>query len=332
MGRDDDASPMSGASEPLLLESPVPAPHAESPGVPAPDEIAPDEIAPPAAPLVEPAASTSAFAAALRRAQHAQAPPADPGGAHDRTAVAPADDASPPAPGRRPRRFGEGDAALEALPPRLREKMTQQTSVPPESNPILARILIAAALLIVVIVGAFLVQRFLLRGATPGPGVERAGAVSPDAEGAVSAADTDAPPVNAADAPAGAATPAPAADRPAAASPAGEAPESTPVSPSAESPAATAEPAAPAAGAPTFSLGVGTYLNEARARAEQARLTENTPYPARVATVQDDGVAMYHVTMGSFPTRAAAERAASDLISRGLVDEARVIRVLPAAR
>jgi cell division septation protein DedD len=84
-----------------------------------------------------------------------------------------------------------------------------------------------------------------------------------------------------------------------------------------------------AAGAPvpatTFALSVGTYLNEARAREEQSKLSAGTNFTASVSTVQEDNVSMYRVMMGEFPTRGAAERAASDLISRGLVDEARVI-------
>jgi type II secretory pathway predicted ATPase ExeA len=316
----DDAASLSPlASEPPFFEHPVAAQLPESPAL-----SAPDDVAPPTAPIVEPAASTSAFAAALRRAQVAQAPPADTGAAHDAAVLA--DDTPPPAPVRRPRRLGEEDVAFETLAPRLREKMARHVDVPRESNPLLARIMIAAALLTLVIAGAFLVQRFLLRGAAPGPDVERAGAASPGSEGAGSAADAGG------GAPAGTATSTPPANDPVAQPPARGTPEPASATAPTGSPTPAPEPAAPPAGAPTFSLGVGTYLNEARARAEQARLTENTPYPARVATVQDDGVAMYHVTMGSFTTRVAAERAASDLISRGLVDEARVLRVAPADR
>jgi type II secretory pathway predicted ATPase ExeA len=85
--------------------------------------------------------------------------------------------------------------------------------------------------------------------------------------------------------------------------------------------AATASPVS----LPSYGIAVGTYLNEGRANAERTRLGENTQLVARVVTVAEDTVSMYRVVVGSFGDRISAERAASDLVQRGLVTEARVI-------
>ena len=85
----------------------------------------------------------------------------------------------------------------------------------------------------------------------------------------------------------------------------------------------TTPPARPSA--PAFDVAVGTYLNESRALAERTRLSENSTFPSRVVTVADDTSSVYRVVVGPFSDRTAAERAASDLIQRGLVTEARVI-------
>jgi general secretion pathway protein A len=78
-----------------------------------------------------------------------------------------------------------------------------------------------------------------------------------------------------------------------------------------------------------FGIAVGSYLDEGRANAERTSLTESTRLPSRIVTVAEDSVSFYRVVMGSFENRVSAERAASDLIRRGLVNEARVI---PLAR
>ena len=76
-----------------------------------------------------------------------------------------------------------------------------------------------------------------------------------------------------------------------------------------------------------FGIATGTFLNENRANAERTRLGESTALPARVVVVAEDTVNMYRVVIGSFGDRASAERAASDLVQRGLVTEARVVSV-----
>ncbi|MBI1796750.1 MAG: AAA family ATPase [Candidatus Eisenbacteria bacterium] len=100
----------------------------------------------------------------------------------------------------------------------------------------------------------------------------------------------------------------------------------TPASTGAASAApATAAPAAKAPAGNRFGIAVGTYLNPERANSERTSLSESTQLPARVVTAAEDSVATYRVVIGSFADRVAAERAASDLIRRGLVNEARVV-------
>jgi hypothetical protein len=106
------------------------------------------------------------------------------------------------------------------------------------------------------------------------------------------------------------------ADRPAATGAATVVPQ-----PSASPPVAKG----PAIATVRFGIAVGAYLNEDRAIAERTRLTESTRLPSRVVTVAEDSVPMYRVVMGSFANRVSAERAASDLVRGGLVNEARVI-------
>ncbi len=103
-----------------------------------------------------------------------------------------------------------------------------------------------------------------------------------------------------------------------------------PASPTAATPAKPAD-GTQAAAAPkrSYAIAVGTYLNEERANAERTKLGASTRLAVRVLTATDGGISVYRVVMGSYDSRGAAERAASDLIDRGLVDEARVI---PLAR
>jgi type II secretory pathway predicted ATPase ExeA len=87
----------------------------------------------------------------------------------------------------------------------------------------------------------------------------------------------------------------------------------------------------PAASRPLFGVAVGSYLNEDRAGQERTKLAASTRLPGRLLTVTEDNVAMYRVVLGAFEDRAAAERAASDLIEKGLVDEARVMALAKPA-
>jgi hypothetical protein len=327
------------------LNEDAPGPPAEAPAMaesnadvePAPrgEALPPSpEAVPEAEPAVQPAASTSPFAEALRRAHGAQADIADEATASGRAAAAlsGSPDTAPPAPSRAPRRFADDDAAFDALPPRLREKMNADSSSGREKNRLPMRLMIAVALLIVIVGGAVLTQRFFFAADAPAgdaatsvPGMAEpttvGSGVDPTGNASASGADRDAPEI---------AMPSPTAP-PAAAASASDAPERPTASPvrAAEPAPRAAAPEPPAATPPvpatTFALSVGTYLNEARAREEQSKLSAGTNFTASVSTVQEDNVSMYRVMMGEFPTRGAAERAASDLISRGLVDEARVI-------
>jgi cell division septation protein DedD len=95
----------------------------------------------------------------------------------------------------------------------------------------------------------------------------------------------------------------------------------------------TPAPVAPAtARQGSYAIAVGTFMNERRATAEQARLSESTNLATRVQTVREDSLSMYRVVVGSYPDRSAAERAATDLVQRGLVSEARVVSVSQGTR
>jgi hypothetical protein len=72
---------------------------------------------------------------------------------------------------------------------------------------------------------------------------------------------------------------------------------------------------------------VGTYLFEDVAAAERTKLASSTGLTGRLQTVRDGSETMFRLVLGSFDTRIVAERTASDLIARGLVDEARVVVV-----
>ena len=74
-----------------------------------------------------------------------------------------------------------------------------------------------------------------------------------------------------------------------------------------------------------FGVAVGTYMDEDRANAERTKLVASTSLPARVVPVTENDVTMYRIVMGSFESKQKAERTASSLIERGLVDEARVV-------
>ena len=95
---------------------------------------------------------------------------------------------------------------------------------------------------------------------------------------------------------------------------------------------ATGDPARPdvravPTGSPSFGIVVGTFLNERRAQAERTRLSESTEFTTRVIPVAEDTVSMYRVVVGSFADRMSAERAASDLVQKGVVSDARVVSV-----
>ena len=94
---------------------------------------------------------------------------------------------------------------------------------------------------------------------------------------------------------------------------------------------AAAEPAPPAAPVEhgPFGLDVGSFLVEDRANSEQSRLSASTGLAGKVMTKSEDGADVYHVVLGSFPSRAAAERKAGTLVAKGLVNQARTVPLSP---
>ena len=89
--------------------------------------------------------------------------------------------------------------------------------------------------------------------------------------------------------------------------------------------ASPTNPPKPAAGAATFGISVATYLNQDRAESERAKLAASTRLPISIQEAKEDGSSVYHLVVGGFETRASAEDAASDLIQKGLVEEARIV-------
>ena len=77
-----------------------------------------------------------------------------------------------------------------------------------------------------------------------------------------------------------------------------------------------------------FTISVGTFLESDRANVERRKLLSITSYTSRVLKISESGEESYRVVVGTFASRAAAEKAASDLMGTGRVREA---MVLPAA-
>ena len=81
----------------------------------------------------------------------------------------------------------------------------------------------------------------------------------------------------------------------------------------------------PGASSEVFGIAVGSYLDEERARLESNKIEAAIGIGARMRQVTVDSTSRYEVVVGAFDNKAAAERTASDLINRGLVEEARVV-------
>jgi len=78
-----------------------------------------------------------------------------------------------------------------------------------------------------------------------------------------------------------------------------------------------------------FGLDVGSFLAEERATSELARLTSATGLKGRVVARNEDGGDVYHVVLGSFATRAAADKRAESLVARSLVNQAQSVALAP---
>ncbi|MBI5709000.1 MAG: AAA family ATPase [Candidatus Eisenbacteria bacterium] len=298
--------------------APAPSPHAEEAersepgaGATAPPAPVSPRHHPGAGATAPPAtAAPGPTAAAVRESAGAPSEPAEAAAPEPASAAAP-EPVSAPA----PEPLGAPDRAVvpaSTLPPRLREKLAWEDEPQQEGVTSAApRWFAAAAVIAVLAVGALLLQRF-------GPWSQRRTPARP-ATTAASAA-----PTHQVAQPAVATVPTVAATRESAA----VVPSPVPVTTETSVPRAPeGEAPKPVAAVPVrlFALSVGTYLDERRAEAERVRLAGVTQLPGRLLTVHQDSVAMYAVVMGAFPSRDAAERTASDLIGRGLVDEARVV-------
>lgn len=129
----------------------------------------------------------------------------------------------------------------------------------------------------------------------------------------------------------------------AAAASSGTAPDaSTSVKPSTPAPAsASASPAGGAAAAEaekpaasesgSFGIDAGEFLDDARAKQVADALAGTTRLAAQVVTVGEGGSASFHVVLGKFSSRAAAEKKAGDLLGAGLVQQAAVM-AMPKAK
>lgn len=78
--------------------------------------------------------------------------------------------------------------------------------------------------------------------------------------------------------------------------------------------------AAKAAG--PFGIQAGSYLDEAKANSESAKISASTGLPAKVKATSDGS---YVVVVGSFETRAIAEAKGLDLLGKGKISQALVV-------
>ncbi len=288
----------------------------------------PAAMTPPPPPMIEPPVVIEA-SEDYRRASEFERPddygrtsdieyPAHPSGA---MLAAPAPERIVPQPADPIPIFGRND---DALPPRLRNKLADEEESPTGRRASRAWP-IASLVIAAIAIAVLLVVRFSPWSA-PRSGTVPAGANAP--EGAVEAApDTMGlfPPLNGLGAP-GATNvqttePIPA---PSPAAGAGEPLGAPGLAVGEPTPADTVRPPVPMQ---SFTIAVGTYLNEGRANAEKTRLGESTKLDTRVVTMAEDAVSMNRGLVGSYGDRSSAERAASDLVQRGLVLEARVVTV-----
>jgi type II secretory pathway predicted ATPase ExeA len=204
-----------------------------------------------------------------------------------------------------------------AAPPRLYDRMRDQESKPPSNTGF--KWLIGIALVALVAMGAFLTYRY---GPWSGPEapvppattmipVDTLPAVPNDSTAALLGLDST------------------LADTSVAAAPTAETTLAAPAPVTAPPPIATAKPVVTppiaAATVQEFGLSVGTYLDRARAESELARIGGASGLTGRITDLRKEGTTMYAVIIGAFPDRDTAERKAGELVSSGVVDEARVL-------
>ena len=341
----------------------TPAPATPAAATPAPTASTPA----PTASAPAPTATTPANASAPRAAAPEPRTLAPVGAAPASAATDRSDAQKPSAP--RKRDLAEEQRA--ALPPRLRAKLDEGIEEDLESFLPRSRgrgVLIAALAAVALVVTAIVLVRFgVIPGLPFGPAASHVPAVAPappvaalptpaDSTTHSAAADTAARATSQAAPAAGSATTAPvAAGNPSASGAtassgpiAGTTPAGKPVTgasgaaagaaaasgaaSSGGSSAPASKPAAPASAPASFALSVATYLNADRAEAERVKLAAAIGRPVTVQEGRDGGTSVYHLVLGGFESRTAAEDVASDLIQKGLVDEARVVPAPKLAR
>ncbi|HTO90959.1 MAG TPA: AAA family ATPase [Candidatus Sulfotelmatobacter sp.] len=84
----------------------------------------------------------------------------------------------------------------------------------------------------------------------------------------------------------------------------------------------SAAPAEPAVPKTLYGVAVGTYINEAKANTEKARLATATSLPGRVVASKAGD---FTVVLGAFAVKSNAENQAGELIDKSMVEEARVV-------
>jgi len=124
-------------------------------------------------------------------------------------------------------------------------------------------------------------------------------------------------------------------DAPAMAKPMAAPPTARPSNTASRSAATKPKPAgssAARASASTYGVGVAEYLDADRANVERDRLASLSHLPATVVSYQDAGTTMYRVVLGRYPSSGAADKAATDIMSRLGVGEARPVLLAKAAK
>lgn len=236
--------------------------------------------------------------------------------------------------GRRHSRAPGATASDDQLPPKLRARSDDQAEseslgVRPSSGR-----LVTLLLLLGIVLGAFFALRY-------GPWSDRhaTAAISesaPVAPGAVAIPEV-APPATDSVSPGASSAPVPAESALSEGAPAVPLAAPSAVVASARPVTASGKAAAPPRRASSrpeaeaFTISVGTFLDADRAALELNRLETVTPLPTRVQKFSDDGGESYRVVVGIFASRAAAVKAASDLMGTGQVREAMVLPATQAA-
>jgi hypothetical protein len=164
---------------------------------------------------------------------------------------------------------------------------------------------------------------------------QQSAATPAPAESTATAADTSHPAADtsamAAASPVPSPSPSPAAHAPVpasatAAQPATtSAPKATKEKPARVASSGESAPPPPKAGKAPFGISVASFMFEDKANESRDALGTSTGLPAVVLPMNEGGTTMYHVVIGSFPTRTAAEKKATELLSSAAIHEAQVV-------